>query len=169
MNRRSAFTLVELVAVIVLTMILTAASIEGLRGVSAWRTAAGIRRVEADLRYARDTALLSGRRTACVFDLTDQTYELRQETTPGTGSLSAAALDHPTTYQPWIVSIGDLASGLAIATLPNVQNSAIGFDGDGMPIRLTGARYSSNLSVNFNDGSSLCVYAGSGLSEVVWP
>lgn len=168
-SRRPAFTLVELVAVIVLTMILTAASIAGLRGVGEWRTAAAIRRVEADLRYARDAALLSGRRTACVFDLTDQAYELRQEDEPGNGTLNARLLDHPTTYRPWRVAVGDLAPGLSIAALPNVQNSAIGFDDFGLPIRLTGARYVGNVTVNFSDGTVMRVYAGSGLPEVVWP
>lgn len=169
MKPRPAFTLVELVAVIVLTLILTAASIHGLRGLGEWRTAAGIRRVEADLRYARDAALLSGRRTACVFDLSAQTYELRQEDEPGMGALSATVIDHPTTYLPWSVVVGELASGLAITSLSDSQSPAIGYDGEGLPIRLTGTRYSANITVNFNDGAVLRVYAGSGLPEVVWP
>ena len=169
MNRRPAFTLVELVAVIVLTAILTAASIEGLRGLAQWRIASGIGRVEADVRYARDAALLSGRRTACVFDLSDQTYEVRQEDEPSTGAMTATVIDHPTTYQPWTVYVGDLASGLQISSVNNVSTPAIAFDGEGVPIQMTGTILTANATIDFSDGAVLRVYAGSGLSEVVWP
>jgi prepilin-type N-terminal cleavage/methylation domain-containing protein len=88
MSRRG-FTLVELSLVIVLTLILTSVVIHGLRGIGSWRAAAAIGRVQADVLYARDQALLSGRRTLCVFDATSQTYEIKQEAAPASGSISA--------------------------------------------------------------------------------
>ena len=85
MKGRRGFTLVELVMVIVLTLILTSVSIKGLQGITAWRSAAAVQRVQADVLYARNQALLSTRRTVCVFDPSSHTYEIQQEAAPGSG------------------------------------------------------------------------------------
>jgi hypothetical protein len=160
---------VELVLVIVLTLILSAAAINGLHGVNTWRRSATINRIQADLLYARNQALLSGRRTLCVFDLGQQTYEIQQEAAPGTGALSAALVDHPLTDEPWQIAMAELAGGVRISSLPNLSQPSFGFGGDGLPIAATGTRVKSDLDVTFNTGATLTVFAGSGLSEVRWP
>jgi type II secretory pathway pseudopilin PulG len=86
LRQPSAFTLVEAVLAITLTMILTAAAIGGLVGVQAWRGSSAVRRFEGELLYAHSAALLSTRRVMCVLS-NGTSYALQQETTPDTGSV----------------------------------------------------------------------------------
>jgi prepilin-type N-terminal cleavage/methylation domain-containing protein len=163
---KQGFTLTELVMVIVLTLILAAASIAGLQGIGTWRSAAAVRRVQADVFYARNLALLSSRRTLCVFHTGSDTYEVQQEASPASGSISAAVIDHPLTGEPWQVALPDLCAGLGISSAPT---PTFGFGIDGCPVSMSGSRISSDIDVTFNTGATLTVIAGSGLSEVSWP
>ena len=163
---KHGFTLVEMVIVIVLTLILTAAAIHGLIGISEWRAAAAVRRVYADVLYARNRALLSGRRTLCVFDAGAGTYELRQESSPASGAISATVIDHPLSGQAWQVALGDLSGGLGISSAPT---PTFGFGSDGMPIDASGVLISGDIDLTFTSGATLTVLAGSGLPEVTWP
>lgn len=166
MTQRRSFTLTEMVLVIMLTLILTSLSIKGLRGVSAWRSAAAIQRVQSDVLHARNRALLSGRRTLCILELDSHTYEIQQETTPASGPISAAPIEHPLSREPWRVALRDLSSGLRISAAPT---PTFGFGVDGMPVGTSGAHLGSDIDVTFNNGATLTVLAGSGLSEVDWP
>lgn len=177
---RRAVTLVELTLVIALTLILSAVAIGGLRGLRTWRAAAAVRRVQADLTFARNQALLSGRRTWCVFDLNSQSYELRQESQPGRDSPRTAAqswplLEHPATGRPWRVGIAELASDLRVSAIAGVDDAQFGFGPDGLPMQTSGAAVRSDIELTFVGGStaapvaSLAVRAGSGRVEALWP
>jgi prepilin-type N-terminal cleavage/methylation domain-containing protein len=163
-TRQAGFTLVELVLVIVLTLVLTAASIKGINGVGEWRAAAAVRRVNADITYARNQALLSGRRTLWVLDTGDQTYEIRQEAAPASGAITAASIDHPLTDESWVVTIQDLSSGLAASS----DDPVFGFGSDGTVINSSGSRLTDDVVVTFDNGATITVTAGSGLSQVSW-
>jgi prepilin-type N-terminal cleavage/methylation domain-containing protein len=167
--RRRAFTLVECVMVIVLTLILTAAAIGGLRGTQTWRASAAVTRVQSDLLYARSAALLTGRRTLCVFDTALGTYELQQEASPGSGAVVGVVLEHPVTDSPWQVALGDLASGLTLSLPPALNPTEIGFDAAGMPINRAGAALSNDITITLGGAGTLTLRAGSGLCEVSWP
>jgi len=165
-TQRRSFTLVEMVLVIMLTLILTSLSIKGLRGVSAWRSASAIQRVQADILHARNQALLSGRRTVCILDLDSHTYEIQQETTPASGPISAAPIEHPLSREPWRVALQELSGGLRISAAPT---PTFGFGVDGMLVGTSGAHLSGDINVTFSNGATLTVLAGSGLPEVDWP
>ena len=167
--RRDGFTLVELVLVITLTFVLTAAAIAGLHGVQSWRASAGVRRIQSDIMYARNLALLSARRTLCVFDSQSTSYEIQQESSPGSGPLVASVIDHPLTDDPWQVTVQDLASGLAITSSLALDPPVFGFGSDGVLVDSSGSFISKDLEVAFNNGAKLAIYSGSGLCEVRWP
>lgn len=167
--RRPAFTLVESVLAITLTMILTAAAIGGLRGVQSWRASTAVRRVQSDLLFARQAALLSGRRTLCVFDLQNKSYEVQQEATPRTGALVASVIEHPLAGVAWRVRLGDLAAGLGVSLSPSLSPSAVGFNATGSPVNSSGTLLASDVVLTFTSGAKLTVRAGSGLCEVAWP
>ncbi len=169
MTRRSGFTLVELVLVISLTLVLTAGAISGLRGVDTWRASSAVRRVQTDLQYARDLAVLSARRTLCVFDLDSMTYEIRQEPTPGGGAISGNVLAHPLTEQPWEVAVSGLSGGLRITSVSTVDPPTFGFGADGRPLDPAGTALRKDVGIRFSNGAALSVRAGSGLCEVRWP
>jgi Tfp pilus assembly protein FimT len=163
------FTLVESVLVILLTLILTSVALGGLRGVQSWRAAAAVRRVQADLLYARNAALTSGRRTLCVFDLARMTYEIQQESSPGSGAVAATPLEHPVTGAAWSVALSDLAAGLQVRFAPALNPATFGFDAAGLPMRSTGGALGSDLVMTFGGVGTLTIRAGSGLCEVTWP
>jgi Tfp pilus assembly protein FimT len=163
---RRAMTLMELVVVIVLTLILSATAIHGFSGLGEWRATAAVRRVHADVLHARQEALLSGRRTVCVFNPATDTYEIRQESSPGVGSISASVIDHPLTDAPWQVELSKMGGGVGISSAPT---PTFGFGSDGTPIDTSGARIKRDIGVTFSSGAKLIVRAGSGLSEVTWP
>jgi hypothetical protein len=152
--------------VIVITLILTAASIAGLQGIGSWRAAAAVQRVQADVLYARNQALLSARRTLCVFNPDSHSYEIQQEAAPASGAISATVIDHPMTDDPWQVALQDLSGSLTISSAPT---ATFGFGPDGIPVDSAGAQIGSDIAVTFSNGATLTVFAGSGLSEVSWP
>jgi len=166
MNRRTAFTLAELVTVIVLTTILSAGALAGLRGLGRWRDATAQRRLVADLRHARALAMLTGRRTMVVFDLASQSWRLEQEDQPAEGSFRGSTIIHPQSFQPWVVRLPDIASSLRIASLTNVSGGRIGFAADGLPIDAAGNRPRKSAVITLNNGRLVAVYAGSGFCEV---
>lgn len=166
MKRRTAFTLVELVLVIVLTAILAAGALGALRGLGRWRDAAALKRLVADLRHARSLAIFSGTRTMIVFDLNQQSWQLQRETAPASGAFRGSTITHPQTYRPWQVRLSDLAAGLRITSIDNAPRRRIGFDARGLPLDAGGALLRRSPVIRLNNGRSLTVYAGSGLCEV---
>ncbi len=168
MKPRRAFTLVEAVLVIVLTLILTSASIGGLVGVQTWRGNSAVRRFQADLLYARNAAIASTRRVMCVLSA-GTTYELQQEATPGSGAVVATAMNHPLTDQAWRVNLNDLRRGLSVTVQPTLTPAEFGFNTDGRLINRNGTALQNNVVVTFNNGAVATLRAGSGLCEVQWP
>lgn len=167
--RPRAFTLVELVLVISLTLILSAGALIGLRGTQNWRAAAAVRRLQADFTYARSAALLSGRRTLCAFDAGNGAYEIQQEASPGSGAITGVTLTHPATGQPWRVVLANLASGLQVDVSPATSRAFFGFEVTGMPVDSSGAALTRDLVLTCRPGGVLTLRAGSGLCEVSWP
>jgi Tfp pilus assembly protein FimT len=168
-KRARAVTLVELVLVIVLTLILASVAIGGLKGVQTWRAAAATRRVQADLTYARDLAMISSRRTLCTFDSSAGSYEIRQEAAPTHGLIIGSLVQHPLTGQPWSVLLADLGGAIAIDAVSGVSDESLGFGGDGMPLDASGQPVTGNVTVELSNGAEIVIHRGSGLNEVVWP
>ena len=168
LRQPSAFTLVEAALAITLTLILTAAAIGGLVGVQAWRGSSAVRRFQADLLYARDAALLSTRRVMCVLSA-GTSYQLQQESTPGTGNVVSAILQHPMTDQPWQVAFGSIASGLSLTVQPALNPTEFGFGTDGRLISRNGGAQPSDVVLTFNKGAVVTLRTGSGLCELRWP
>ncbi|GEM_PF-3081947 len=166
---RRALTLVELVLVLTLTLILSAAAIGGLRGVQTWRAAAAVRRIQADLQYARSLAMLSTRRTLCVFEPGNVSYQLQQEPSPASGNIAGQTIIHPVTDQPWQVVLSDLASNLTVSISPAQNPASFGFDTSGALVNAAGSVLAGDVVMSFNTGATIRLHAGSGLCEVTWP
>ncbi|MBN2445852.1 MAG: prepilin-type N-terminal cleavage/methylation domain-containing protein [Phycisphaerae bacterium] len=169
MKYARGLSLVELVVTISITLILASVSIGTFVGVNAWRESTAIRRVHADLSFARARAMLSGCRTLCEFDLGKQAYELSREPQPGTGKLSTKPLKHPQDGLTWRVNLADLASGVRIKGLSGIGGNAIGFGADGLPIASNGKTLGNDIEIRFNTGAQITLAADSGLCEIVWP
>lgn len=169
MRMRRGLTLVELVLTMAIALILATVAISGLVGVQSWRASSAVRRIGADLAYARATAMLSSCRTLCTFDLKAQRYTLEQESQPGTGKIAAQVLTHPLNDAPWNVSIADLGGGTHLNTLSGVSNNGLGFGADGCPLQPNGKPLTQDARLRFAGGVEIVVRGGSGVSEIIWP
>ncbi len=155
--------------VITLTMILAAGAVSGLRGLDSWRASAAVRRIQADLAYARDVALLSARRTLCVIDLDKMTYEIQQEAVPSSAAIVASVIDHPLTKESWQVTLSELSRDLRINSVSGLDPPTIGFGSEGVLVNSSGKPLKKDVELTFSSGARLTLRAGSGLCEVRWP
>ena len=169
MKRVRGVTLVELVLTISITLILSSVAIGGLVGVQSWRAASAVRRIHADLSYARASAMLSTRRTLCAFDLSKHSYELRQEPQPATGTINGKLMRRPLDDQPWRVKLADLGGDVRLVDLPGSKKNAFGFGADGLPVQASGKLLGKDIRIRFTSGAEIVVRTGSGLCELVWP
>ncbi len=170
MKSNRGVTIVELVMVIVVTMILAGASIAGLNGVQAWRSAAAVKRLHADFGFVRNLAMLSTRRTALVVvDQASMTYELRQEAAPGAGTLVTTPLTHPVTGQDWRVVWGSVATGLSLLSNSGPAGGVIGFDADGLPIDASGTLWNADIDLSLSSGATIAIEQQTGIAELTWP
>lgn len=167
MTRARGVTLVELVVTLTIALILLSAAVGGLVGVQTWRATSAVRRVHADLSYARARAMLSERRTLCTFDLGAQDYTLAQEPQPATGEIKAQPLPHPLYGTDWQVRLADLGGGVRVAGISGAN--VLGFGVDGQPVRISGQPIAQDVRIRFSTGAEIRMYGGSGLCEVVWP
>lgn len=169
MTRARALTLVELVVTISVAGILIAASIGGLMGVQTWRAASAVRKIQADLSYARARAMLSERRTLCTFNTGAQRYELAQEPQPATGTIKAQIMPRPLDDEPWRVRLANLGGGIELKGLSGLNNGELGFAADGCPVGASGKPIGKDARIRFSSGAQIVVRAKSGLSEIIWP
>lgn len=165
--RRRALTLMELALTLVVILVLAGAAVGAVKGAATWRRTGGVKRVAADLTYARDLALLTGCRTLWSFQAASQSYTLRQESSPATGALGGTALVDPLTGAAWNVALAGLG-GLAISGITGTPDSAVGFSPEGTPLRTSGASVSASIQITLSNGAVLTVDRGSGLAGVAW-
>ncbi|MGD8451488.1 MAG: type II secretion system protein [Phycisphaerae bacterium] len=169
MKARRALTMVELVLTMSIALVLATVAISGLVGVQSWRASTAVRRIGADLAYARATAMLSSCRTLCTFDVAGQQYTLEQEPQPASGKIAAKPLTHPLSDAPWQVSITDLGGGTHLDDVSGLAGSALGFGADGCPLQPDGKPLTKDARLRFAGGVEIVVRGGSGVSEIIWP
>jgi prepilin-type N-terminal cleavage/methylation domain-containing protein len=120
MNRRRGFTLVEILAVLVIIGIASAIVVPQLGTRDDLRAAAAARVIVADLIYAQNMAI-SGQKTIYVrFDTASNSYKLLS--TAATGG--DVIMSHPMTQLSYQQNFGSSSKGLESVTL-----SSVDFDG----------------------------------------
>ncbi len=167
--KRAALTLVELVLTMSLTLILASVAIGALVGVQTWRQTAGVRRIAADIAYARAEAMLSGRRTMCRFNLGMQEYTLLQEAQPATGKIDGAVMNHPGDETPWQIRASELGSDLSLHALHGVDGRTFGFATTGLPVNENGHPLRQDVRLDLSNGVQVVVRGETGVCEVIWP
>ncbi len=120
MNRRRGFTLVEILAVLVIIGIASAIVVPQLGTRDDLRAAAAARIIVADLIYAQNMAI-SGQKTIYVrFDIAGNSYKLLSTATTG----GDVIMSHPMTQLSYQQTFGASSKGLESVTL-----SSVDFDG----------------------------------------
>ena len=175
-SARRAFTLVEILAVVVIIGIASAIIIPQINSRDDMKAAAAARVVVADLIYAQNLAISTGTSTYVRFDTANNSYSVLQSPT-SSSSTYGTLMTQPVTQQsyiqtfgststtttsPWAnVSIDTVALNGADATYANMYT--VGFDSMGSPYVF---RYSDNTQSDLADGSYLTIKCGTLSTQI---
>jgi prepilin-type N-terminal cleavage/methylation domain-containing protein len=167
--RQKGFTLVELIAVTVITSIVAAVAIPALASMSAARKRVAARMIQRDLAFARERALATGAVHWVVFAPASDTYSVLSEDASAPGRAGAAAIIDPATGRSMLVHLnaGDFA-GVDLTAASFDGGSEIGFDWLGRPLGAGPAILSSPGTVTLSGGYTVTVATG-GLATWTGP
>lgn len=159
---RRAFTLVELVAVIVIVMVLIATAAPNLARTSVTSRTA-LRMIQKDLAAARERAIATGRRTWVTFDTSVHSYVVKQESASSPGKAGATAITDPATGIAFLrrLNTGEFA-GVTLTSVSADSASEIGFDWKGTPLNATEAALAGNATITVSNASTITVRALTG-------
>ena len=146
-NQRGAFTLVEIIIVVLLVGILAAASMPAIGAAATdMKLRAAARKLTAGLNYIRNQAITEGAEYGIACSATG--YKAFK---PAAG---LEAITHPLTHQPWVVDLSDDQITLAADFS---DESKVTFDSTGAPdsagqIVMTLGKISTTLTVEASTG-----------------
>lgn len=164
---RRAFTLIELVAVIVLIAIV-AVVVGGptLSHIAGMRSSAAASRLAADVRYAQRIALAAGLKTWVAFDAAGDSYALYREDPDNPGRAARLSLAHPLDPSTNEVQFGDgTFSGVSIASVNINSTDEIEFNHFGVPSDENGVALSSHGDVTLSNGVIVRIHPAGGMVE----
>ncbi|MDX2147122.1 MAG: hypothetical protein SFZ23_06325 [Planctomycetota bacterium] len=158
-----AFSLVELVATMVIIATAATSVCLVIARLSSTRERAAANQLVRDLEFARGVALASGVRAWVRFNLADDSYTIVRESTSGSGLAGAAAVADPGTGAAFAENFADDGSGIVSISIPGGLFD-VGFDTRGRPIDSNATLLSSDASVTLSGGHVVTITARTGLT-----
>ena len=123
------FTLVELVAVMVIVGVLALTAAPTLRSINNTRATMAAKQLLHDLTLARHRAVATGSRTWVVFDVPGQSWSMLAEDPSNPGRTNAVAVSDTATGRPFVQMLNSGSyPGVELATVDFDGNVEIGFD-----------------------------------------
>ena len=159
------FTLVELVAVMVLAGILAAATFPALGSIAAAKAAGVQRQIQRDLTFARERAVNTGVRTWVVFDVQGNSYSVLAEPEGSPGRANAAVISDAATGRMYRIGLGNEA-GASLVSANIAGASEVGFDWRGRAVTSGGVSLSAAGVVTITGGKTVTIRPGSGLATI---
>lgn len=164
---RSAFTLIELVTVIVILGIV-AAAIAGptLSSIATIHSQAATARLLSDIRYMQRAALNSGLRTWIVFNVASNRYQLYVEDPANPGKAGRLPAVSPFDQSTAAVQFGTGPfANVSIASVNINSTSELEFDSFGVPYDGNGAGLTAAAAINLSSGAVITVNPVGGFVE----
>lgn len=158
-----AFTMIELIAVIVVMGIVATVAIPSLSRVTDARAASAARALYQHTAFARECAVNLGSRTWVVFDTASGSCAVLAEPEGGTGYSDARPLTDPRTGRPLALTLGSGEyAGVGIVSASPGQPGVVGFDWLGSPLDAAGVALVEDGSVTLTNGTVLRIRAYTG-------
>jgi len=169
-GRGGGFTLVELVAVLVIVAVLAAAVAPSLRATDGVRGAMAAKQLLRDLTFARQRAVATGARSWVVFDTGAETWTMLAEDPDNPGRAGARVLTDPSDGGFYIETLGSGSFiGMSIVSASFDGASEVGFDWLGRPLNATESDLSAQGTVMLSGGHLVTVAAETGYMAYVSP
>ena len=162
-GKGNGFTLVEVVAVIVITSILAGVAVQSFQHIETTQLGIATREVKRDLSYVRQRAIARGAATWIVFDIDDNSYMLFEEDVSNPGFEYRMKIEDPISGLPYTrrFGVGDFKSvKLTLADFDGTE--VIGFDWLGRSIAKDNSILASNGIMQLNGTHQIQVEANTG-------
>lgn len=161
---RGAFTLVELIAVMILIGTLSIAAAVSFNSMPASRQAMAARRIQNDLGFARERAMATGLSHWIVFTVASSTYSLVAEDPLTPGRVGALTVTDPATQGPFLQRLNlNEFSGVTIASVTADAGAEIGFNWLGEPLNAANTALAANAVVQVTGNHQVIVQSGTGM------
>ena len=169
-GKGGGFSLIELIAVMVVVGILAAAVVPVLSATTGARAAMAAKHLVRDLTFARQRAVATGTRSWVVFDTAADTWSVLAEDPNSPGRINAAVLTDPATSGPFVQSLGvNQFVGVQLVTAAFDGNAEVGFDWLGRPLNQTETALAAQGSITLSGSHVITVEVGSGFVDYTPP
>ena len=157
------FTLIELVAVMVIIAILAGVAAPSLSSMGATRSRVAARQLLRDMSFARQRAVSTGTRMWVVFDTSAETWTLRSEDSSNPGRSNAVDLADPSSGLVYRETLGSGSfAGVEIVSAGFDGAPEVGFDWLGRPLNTAETALAAAGTVLLSDGNTIHVEVGTG-------
>lgn len=158
-RRRRAFTVIELIAVIVILATISVMAAPAITNMQSTRARMAARLVLHDLSFARQYAMATGRTTWVVFDTSGAgTWSILVEDPSNPGRVNATALSDPATGVSHEQDLNnDAFQGVTITNVSFDSGDEIGFDWMGRPKNSAESDLAASGSVTFDTVETVSV------------
>jgi len=164
------FTLIEMVAVIVVLAILAGAAVPTLSALNASRSAMAGKQLLRDLTFARQRAVATGTRCWVVVDANADTWSILSEDPASPGRAGATVITDMATGRPYTIVLNTSEfQGVGVASCNFDGASEVGFDWLGKPLNSASASLAADGSVVLTGGEQVQVRTHTGYVKYVAP
>ncbi len=164
------FTMIELVAVMVIVAILAASAAPALNSLANTRSSMASQLLLRDLTFARQYAVATGSRTWVVFDVGAESWSVLVENPASPGRTGAAILTDPATGKPYTETLGGTDyPGVGLVTAAVDGGSEIGFDWIGRPLNSGETDLAASGVITLTNGHQITIEVETGHVEYVAP
>lgn len=156
------FTLVELIAIVVIVSILAGVAVPAMTNLDDSRGAAAGKQLLKDLTFARQRAVATGHRCWVVFDAPGDAWSILAEDPQNPGRSSAASVTDLATGRAYDISLAQDFTGVTISSADFDGGDEIGFDWLGRPFVNDSTELAADGSLTLNTGHVVRVAARTG-------
>jgi prepilin-type N-terminal cleavage/methylation domain-containing protein len=167
---RRGFTIIELIAVLLVVAIVAATAAPTLSGLADTRAAMAAKHLLRDMAFARQRAVATGVPVWIVFDLTDQEWEILEEDPNTPGRAGATPMVDPVTGRIYTIEMEvDDFAGISLVSVTIDGNVEIGFDWLGRPLNSADTDLAAVGTVTLTGNHRVTIEPTTGLAQYLEP